>query len=54
MDELKEKIGLIGIRIRGQEDQVEEIFGGYLFKLQRDRNQEGKMRLVVTGDFTCK
>lgn len=49
VDELKEKIGLIGMWIRGQKNQVEEIFRGYLFKLQRDRNQEGKMRLVVTG-----
>lgn len=48
---------LTDIQIRGQEDQVKEIFGDYLVKLQRDqrdRNQEGKIRLTATGDLTHK
>lgn len=45
---------LTDIQIRGQEDQVKEIFGDYLVKLLSSRNQEGKIRLTATGDLTRK
>lgn len=35
MAELKEKVGLIGIPVRGREDEAEEIFRDYAVMLQK-------------------
>lgn len=42
MDELKEKMGLTCIRIRGREDEAEEIFRDYPVILQKREKSRGK------------